>query len=75
MSLEKLQKIAAAMVQPVYKCRWLDWWNASEMNRVVLHFPPPSVTEEKLEQWLPKAVFWAEVCLHPCTLILYRIVI
>jgi hypothetical protein len=61
MSLEKLQKISASIVQPKYKVKWLDMWNSSEINRAALKFPPPGITDEKLDTWLHKAVFWAEV--------------
>jgi hypothetical protein len=61
MTLEKLQKISASLVQPEYKIKWLNWWNSREMNREVLRFPPSPVTEIILESWLMKVVFWAEV--------------
>ena len=62
MSLEKLQKISGiSTIMPQYKVRWLVWWNSGDLNRVALRFLPVGVTEEKLEAWLPKACFWAEV--------------
>lgn len=61
MTLDKLQNIAASIVLPVYKSRWLSWWNAEELNRKALKFPVPIATEDKLKLWLPKATFWAEV--------------
>jgi len=61
MTLDKLQHLAATIVLPIYKSRWLSWWNSSDMNRAALQFPVPVATEEKLKSWLPKATFWAEV--------------
>ncbi len=66
MTLDKLQNIAASIVKPVYKSRWLAWWNSSEMNRGALRFPIPIATEDKLKSWLPKAKFWAEVIFFLC---------
>ena len=61
MTLEKLQKISGSIVLAKYKVRWLNWWNSGVINREALRFPSVGITEEKLEAWLPKACFWAEV--------------
>jgi hypothetical protein len=61
MSLEKLQKIATANVEPLFKGRWLRWWNSSSMARESLQFPTGLVKEKVLDQWLIRATFWAQV--------------
>ena len=59
MSIEKLQKIATATVEPKYKARWLQWWNSSTTVRGGNKFPLSDVKETVLDAWLIKAAFWA----------------
>jgi hypothetical protein len=61
MTIEKLQKIATAHVEPKYKARWLRWWNASEIARQSYRFPGPKDKEAVWDPWISKAAFWAEV--------------
>ena len=63
MSIEKLQKIATAPVEPKYKARWLKWWNSSDGARKAYKFPRGEVYENVLDNWLQRAVFWAQVLL------------
>ena len=61
MTIEKLQKIATAAVEPEFKAKWLRWWNSSMTVRAGNRFPPGDVKETVLDAWLPKATFWAQV--------------
>ncbi len=63
MTLEKLQLIATAAVEPEYKVRWLKWWNSGSFNREAIRFPKSPASEDTLKPWLNKAAFWAGVCL------------
>ena len=63
MTLEKLQLIATAAVEPEYKVRWLKWWNSGSFNREAIRFPKSPASEDNLKFWLNKAAFWAGV--HP----------
>ncbi len=63
MTLEKLQLIATAAVEPEYKVRWLKWWNSGSFNREAIRFPKSPASEDNLKIWLNKAAFWAGV--HP----------
>lgn len=38
MSMDKLQLIAATLVEHVFKARWLKWWNLTEMACEPVHF-------------------------------------
>jgi hypothetical protein len=62
MTLDKLQKIVPAAVEPKYKARWLRWWNSSPTSRQSYRFPPPEFKEADLDRWLNRASFWAGVC-------------
>ncbi len=61
MTLEKLQLIATAAVEPEYKVRWLKWWNSGSFNREAIRFPKSPASEDTLKPWLNKATFWAGV--------------
>ncbi len=61
MTLEKLQLIATAAVEPEYKVRWLKWWNSGNFNREAIRFPKSPASEDTLKPWLNKAAFWAGV--------------
>jgi hypothetical protein len=61
MTIEKLQKIAIAHVEPKYKAKWLRWWNASENARQSYRFLGPKEKEAQWDPWIHKASFWAEV--------------
>ena len=61
MTLEKLQLIATAAVEPEYKIRWLKWWNSGSFNREAIRFPKSPASEDNLKSWLNKAAFWAGV--------------
>ena len=61
MTLEKLQLIATAAVEPEYKVRWLKWWNSGSFNREAIRFPKSPASEDNLKSWLNKAAFWAGV--------------
>jgi hypothetical protein len=62
--LRSYKKISGSIVLAEYKVRWLLWWNSGDMNRVALRFPAVGVTDDKLEAWLPKAAFRAEVIVY-----------
>lgn len=62
MTLEKLQMIATAAVEPEYKVRWLKWWNSGNFNREAIRFPKSPASEDHLKSFLNKAAFWAGVC-------------
>ncbi len=62
MTLERLQLVATAKVQPIYRIRWLKMWNSSAGSRVALRFPVATSTDKEFEAWLHRACFWAEVC-------------
>ena len=57
MTLEKLKKISATLVQPDYKTKWLTWSSSWEMNQAALRLPSSLVTEIILESWLLKAFY------------------
>jgi hypothetical protein len=59
MTLEKLQLIATAAVEPEYKVRWLKWWNSGSFNREAIRFPKTPAIEDTLKPWLNKTTFWA----------------
>lgn len=75
MSLEKLQKIATANVEALFKGRWLRWWNSSSMARESLRFPSGLIKEKVLDQWLVRATFWAQVTVQFIHLYGYLVVI
>ena len=55
MTLEKLQLIATAVVEPEYKVRWLKWWNSGSFNHEAIRFPKTPASEDSLKPWLHKA--------------------
>ena len=61
MTIEKLQKVATAVVEPKFKARWLKIWNSSALARKAQRFPRDEVKESMLYNWLPRATFWAQV--------------
>jgi hypothetical protein len=61
MTIEKLQKVATAAVEPHYKARWLRWWNSGTGGRKAYRFPDLGFTELIFDSWLAKATFWAQV--------------
>lgn len=61
MTLERLQLLATAKVQPLYRIRWLKIWNSSAGSRAALRFPLTGTTDKEFEAWLHRACFWAEV--------------
>ena len=61
MSLEKLQMVATAAVEPKYKVRWLKWWNSSETVRKDLRFPKYPAGEDTLKKWMDRAALWAGI--------------
>lgn len=61
MTIEKLQKLATAQVEPEFKAKWLRWWNSGSMRRAGYRFLPPNFKEADLDIWLNKATFWAQV--------------
>lgn len=61
MTIEKLQKVATAAVEPQFKAKWLHWWNAGSILRTSVRFPDGDVKEIHLDSWLNKASFWAQV--------------
>ena len=65
MTIEKLQKVASAQVEPEFKAKWLRWWNSGSMRRAAYRFPPAGFKEADLDLWLNKATFWAQVIQHP----------
>ena len=65
MTLEKLQMIATASVESIFKFKWWRWWNSSNMSRESLRFPLGDIKEKELEKWLIKASFWVQVFHHP----------
>ena len=65
MTIEKLQKVATAQVEPEYKAKWLRWWNSGSMRRAAYRFLPVNFKEPELDLWLHKATFWAQVTLNP----------
>ncbi len=62
LTLEKLQLIATATVEPRHKVKWLNWMNASTYTREACRFPPRPVNEDKLASFLSKACYYAGVC-------------
>jgi hypothetical protein len=64
MTIEKLQKVASAQVEPEYKAMWLRWWNSGSMRRAAYRFLPAGFKEAELDLWLNKATFWAQVILY-----------
>ena len=72
MTLEKLQLIATAAVEPEYKVRWLKWWNSGSFNREAIRFPKSPASEDTLKPWLNKAAFWAGVCLLSLSLFTFQ---
>ena len=75
MTLEKLQLIATAAVEPVYKVRWLKWWNSGRFNREAIRFPKSPASEDSLKPWLNKAAFWAGVRLSSLSLLTFQLFI
>lgn len=61
MTIEKLQKVATASVEPRFKARWLHWWNLGSTLRTSFRFPGGDVKETVLDSWLNRATFWAQV--------------
>ena len=59
MTLEKLQMVATAAVEPKYKVRWLKWWNSPSFVRSDLRFPKSPAGEDTLKKWMDRAAFWA----------------
>ena len=76
MTIEKLQKVATAAVEPRFKARWLHWWNSGSILRASFRFPVADVKESILDTWLNRATFWAQVLpplfiyIHSCHFIL-----
>ena len=73
MTLEKLQLIATAAVEPEYKVRWLKWWNSGRFNREAIRFPKSPASEDTLKPWLNKAVFWAGVRLYSLSILTFQL--
>ena len=66
MTIEKLQKVATAHVDPGVKAKWLRWWNSPKDVKEKNKFPSSLPLREKiLENWLNKASFWAQVFSPP----------
>ncbi len=61
MTLEKLQLVTTAAVEPKYKIRWLKWWNSPSFVRSDLRFPKSPAGEDTLKKWLDRASFWAGI--------------
>ncbi len=61
MTLEKLQMVATAAVEPKYKVRWLKWWNSPSFFRSDLRFPKSPAGEDTLKKWMDRAAFWAGI--------------
>lgn len=57
MKLEKLQIIATIPMEPIYKARWLKWWNSYHVAYESLCFPLGYVIEKEPKTWLIKASF------------------
>ena len=62
MTIENLQKIVTCPVEASFKAKWLHWWNASTRERSGNKFPIDKPMRKKaLDDWLHKALFWAQV--------------
>ena len=61
LNLEKLQLIATSKASPVFKIKWLEYFNSSASTREACMLPTKPITEDKLVNFLAKACFWARV--------------
>lgn len=65
MSLEKLQKVTTTFVNASVKAKWFCWWNSPIPKRIKNMFPSiDPIKEKSLEDWLHRALFWAQVLLN-----------
>jgi len=64
MTLEKLQMIAMCNVTAQQKIKFLNWWNSSTPSRKARKFSMKPISEEKLDPFLNKCVWWVRVSLN-----------
>ena len=74
MTLEKLQLIATAAVEPKYKVRWLKWWNSGSFNREAIRFPKSPPSDDTLKPWINKASFWVGVRLSSLSFFIFQLI-
>lgn len=51
MTLEKLEMIATALVDPELKLQWQRWWNALPLVCAGIRIPKAPVSDNQLLQW------------------------